>query len=57
MVYESLIVPVSLLGAVLIVTYLFYFRGRKKRYRGAIKQKNEILKRLKEIVNDTNSNK
>lgn len=57
MVYESLIVPVSLLGAVLIVTYLFYFRGRKERYRYAIKQKNEILKRLQEIVNDTNSNK
>lgn len=55
--YESLIVPVSLLGAVLIVTYLFYFRGRKERYRGAIKQKNKILNRLKEIVNDTNSNK
>lgn len=57
MVYESLIVPVSLLGAVLIVTYLFYFRGRKGRYRYATKQKNEILKRLKEIVNDTSSNK
>lgn len=57
MVYESLIVPVSLLGIVLIVTYVFYFRGRKKRYRDTIKQKNEILKRLQEIVNDTNSNK